>query len=285
MKRIQITHRTEYRYPRPVLLGPHRLLLRPREGHEVRIASAQLDITPAARLRWCRDINDNAVVIANFQAPTASLVIASGLVIEHFDDAPLDFVVEEYAVRHPFAYAEAERTDLVLWCEPSYPADRAAVAAWVAGLGIGGGPMETYVLLDRMNRAICAQMEYGMREEPGVQSPATTLALASGSCRDYAALFIEACRSLGLASRFVSGYLHTSETEYGHASTHAWAEVYLPGPGWKGFDPTGGVLAGADHIPVAVARHPEAIPPVAGSYYGPRELKADMFVDVRVAVL
>lgn len=285
MKRILIAHRTEYRFPQPVRLGPHRLLLRPREGHEVRIVSARLDIAPAPRLRWCRDINDNALVVASFAVPAGTLSIASELVIEHFDDAPLDFVVEEYAVRHPFAYAEAERTDLELWCAPSYPADRAAVAAWVAGLGIGAGPLETYVLLERINRAICTQMAYRMREEPGVQSPATTIALASGSCRDYAALFIEACRSLGLASRFVSGYLHTSETAAGHASTHAWAEVYLPGPGWKGFDPTGGVLTGSDHIPVAVARHPEAIPPVSGSFYGPPDLRADMQVDVRVAAL
>ncbi len=285
MKRILIAHRTEYRYPEPVRLGPHRLLLRPREGHEVRVERSRLDITPAAQLRWCRDADDNSVAIAHFPQPAGRLCIDSEVVIEHHDDAPLDFLVEDYALHYPFEYAAAERTDLQLASTPVYPPDRAVVAAWVTGLGIGAGTLETYVLLDRLNRAICGQLEYGMREEPGVQSPAETLRLGTSSCRDYATLFIEACRGLGLASRFVSGYLHTSETAAGHASTHAWAEVYLPGPGWKGFDPTGGVLTGSDHIPVAVARHPEAIPPVSGSFYGPPDLQADMQVDVRVAAL
>lgn len=286
MKRIQISHRTEYRFPEPVRLGPHRLLLRPREGHEARIERSRLDISPAAELRWCRDADDNSVAIAHFADEGSTvLVIDSEVVIEHYDDAPLDFLVEDYALLHPFAYAAGERADLLLATTPVYPADRFAVGNWVAGLGLGTGALETYVLLDRLNRAICERLDYGMREEPGVQSPSETLRLGTGSCRDYATLFIEACRGLGLASRFVSGYLHTPETEAGHASTHAWAEVYLPGPGWKGFDPTGGVLTGTDHIAVAVARHPEAIPPVSGSFFGPPDLQAQMLVDVRVAAL
>ena len=121
-----------------------------------------------------------------------------------------------------------------------------------------------------------------VREEPGVQNPAQTLFLGQGSCRDFAALFIEGCRSLGLASRFVSGYLVSSAAVEDLATTHAWAEVYLPGTGWRGFDSTGGQLVGGDHIAVAVHRHPEAIPPVSGSFIGPTELKPIMEVQVQV---
>jgi len=137
-------------------------------------------------------------------------------------------------------------------------------------------------LLDKMNRAVVDHFTYVKREEPGVQAPSETLAHHSGSCRDYAALFIEACRYLGLASRFVSGYLHAPATEAGNASTHAWAEVYLPGSGWKGFDPTIGEVTGARHIAVAVARHPESVPPVSGSFTGPNDTSPALSVDVRV---
>jgi transglutaminase-like putative cysteine protease len=124
-----------------------------------------------------------------------------------------------------------------------------------------------------------------MREEPGVQPPAQTLARNSGSCRDFAALFMEACRHLGLASRFVSGYLYTWATDGDKASTHAWTEIYLPGAGWKGFDPTSGEVTGDRHIATAVARHPEAVPPVAGSYNGAPGQRPSMSVAVRVSAL
>jgi transglutaminase-like putative cysteine protease len=145
--------------------------------------------------------------------------------------------------------------------------------------------METFVLLDQMNRRIAGQFFYQMREEPGVQAPACTLARNSGSCRDFAAFFMEACRFLGLASRFVSGYLFTSDFDTNNGSTHAWAEVYLPGAGWKGFDPTSGEVVGNRHIATAVARHPEAVPPVAGSFIGPGGFNPMPNVAVRVSTL
>jgi transglutaminase-like putative cysteine protease len=124
-----------------------------------------------------------------------------------------------------------------------------------------------------------------MREEAGVQSPAQTLSKRSGSCRDYATLLIEACRCLGLASRFVSGYLHAPATEAGNATTHAWVEVYLPGTGWKGFDPTAGEVTGNRHIAVAVARDPGAVPPVSGSFFGSGLATPAMLVNVQVNLL
>jgi transglutaminase-like putative cysteine protease len=137
-------------------------------------------------------------------------------------------------------------------------------------------------VLDQLNRSIARELRYEWRDEPGVQSPSVTLARRSGSCRDFAALFVEACRYLRFAARFVSGYHTTYEREVGPGSTHAWAEVYLPGPGWKGFDPTGSVLTGSDHIATAVARHPEAVPPVSGSYLASGSASPTMHVSVRV---
>jgi len=208
--------------------------------------------------------------------------IASEVTIEHYEEAPLDFVVAEYAVNYPFVYGADERVELLPYQQLAYPTDQDALRGWVASLGLTQGPIETYALLRQMNGAIAGQFTYTTREEPGVQTPTQTLDERRGSCRDYAALFIEACRYLGLATRFVSGYLHAPATEAGHAATHAWAEVYLPGPGWKGFDPTSGELTGANHIAVAVARRPESVPPVAGTFTGPTEPPATMRVDVRV---
>jgi transglutaminase-like putative cysteine protease len=285
MQRLTISHLTEYRYAVPVTLGPHQLLLRPREGHDVRIESSKLEISPVAQIKWHRDVFDNSVAVATFSEAADGLTIASEVVIEHYEEAPLDFLVADYAVNYPFIYGPEERVELLPYEQLAYPNDQDALRDWVAGFAMTPGAIETYALLDRMNRAMVDQFTYVKREEPGVRPPNRTLAERSGSCRDYAALFIEACRYLGLASRFVSGYLHAPATEVGNAATHAWAEVYLPGPGWKGFDPTIGEVTGARHIAVAVARHPESVPPVSGSFIGPSGAAPTLLVDVRVQKL
>jgi len=284
MLRINISHVTEYRFPSTVTLLPHRLLLRPRENHNVRIESSVLEISPAHTLQWKRDVLDNSVALVGFTEPADRLRVASSVVIQHYEENPFDFLVDDYAVNHPFDYAEEDRTELAPFQQSVYPSDWDAVQRWLDSLGLRQ-PMETFALLDRMNRAIAGGFLYQMRELPGVQPPALTLASNSGSCRDFAALFMEACRYLGLASRFVSGYLFAPSTEAGNASTHAWAEVYLPGAGWKGFDPTSGVVAGNKYIAVAVARHPEAVPPVAGSYLGPTGQQPTLNVAVQVSAL
>lgn len=282
MRRLQITHLTEYRFATPVTLLPHRLLLRPREGAEVHIESSSLTITPAHNISWHRDALDNATAVVEFLEPAATLTIRSEVILQHFAKAPLDFLVDDRAVNYPFYYALQDRTDLMPFLQSVYPGDETAIAAWLDSLGLAQPAMQTYALLDSLSRTIAGQLTYTVREEPGVQSPAQTLALGQGSCRDFAALFVETCRYLGLASRFVSGYAHAPATEHWSTTTHAWAEVYLPGPGWKGFDPTGGELTGSRHIPVAVARHPESVPPVAGSFIGPSGMLPSLTVDVRV---
>jgi len=159
------------------------------------------------------------------------------------------------------------------------------VKDWIRSSGFDKTPVETYVLLDRINRTIASEFQYVAREAPGVQTPAQTLDMKRGSCRDFAALFMETCRHLQLASRFVSGYLHAPATETGNGATHAWTEVYLPGPGWKGFDSTTGEVTGTKHIAVAVARYPEAVPPVSGSFVGPRDMLPSLTVNVRVSAM
>lgn len=281
MQRLRIKHLTEYIFPTQVTLNTHRLLLRPREGHDVRIESSRLEITPAYSIKWQRDVFDNSLAVVNFQRSSNKLTIASEVVIQHYAPAPYDFLLEEYAVNYPFAYALGEQIDLAAFQRPIFVNDSQTINDWLQRLSLQG--MQTFGMLVKLNQTISNQFRYQMREEAGVQSPAQTLAQRSGSCRDYATLFIEACRCMGLASRFVSGYLHAPATEAGNATTHAWVEIYLPGTGWKGFDPTSGEVTGNRHIAVAVARDTEAVPPVSGSFIGPGA--ASMQVSVQVSLL
>lgn len=283
MQRFRIQHLTEYSFPTQVTLNQHRLLLRPREGPDVRIEASALKISPAYSIKWQRDVFDNSLAMVDFLARSDRLTIASEVIIQHYKQAPYDFLVEEYAVNYPFAYALGEQADLAAFQQPVFINDQGAVDQWLQQLDLRG--MQTFGLLVKVNQAISRQFRYQVREEAGVQTPAQTLIKRSGSCRDYATLFVEACRCLGLAGRFVSGYVHTPATEAGNATTHAWAEVYLPGAGWMGFDSTAGELTGDRHIAVAVARNPEAVPPVSGSFTAPGLATPAMLVNVQVKLL
>jgi transglutaminase-like putative cysteine protease len=280
MHRIRIQHLTEYLFSEPVTLNPHKLLVRPREGHDVRIESSKLIISPAYSIKWQRDVFDNSLAVVSFKEPSDKLTIASEVMIQHFEQAPFDFMLEDYAINYPFNYADSERADLLAYQQLVFLNDQSTINNWLLQFNYLG--MNTFSMLMLLNQTISNQFRYQMREEAGVQPPAYTLEHRSGSCRDYATLLIEACRCLGLASRFVSGYLHAPATEEGHASTHAWVEVYLPGTGWKGFDPTSGEVTSSKHIAVAVARNPEAIPPISGSFLGLGSNKPTMHVDVKV---
>ncbi len=266
MHRLLIKHTTTYQYTETVTLLPHKLLLRPREGHDIRIESAELIITPDHQLHWQRDVYDNAVAEAIFLKPSNNLSISSRVLIQHYDDQPLNFLVANYAVSFPFQYDVVERIDLEPYLASIYVQDRLVLNNWLKQFWFAGQVVETYLLLEWINKAIATGFIYQQREEPGVQTPATTLTNRAGSCRDFATLFIESCHYLGLAARFVSGYLYAPSLTAEQGATHAWAEVYLPGAGWKGFDSTSGEVAGNNHIAVAVSRHPESLPPVAGSF-------------------
>ena len=280
MLRYRILHRTYYNFSASVRLGPHTLRLRPREGHELRIESATLTTTPPSSLRWHRDVEDNSVAIATFDLPTSQLSIESDVIVQQYNQAPLDFLVADYATDYPFAYGPDDEAVLLAYMTVATrtPSERALLSQWVGNLWQSGERIQTYALLRRLASHIQQTLSYRLREEPGVQTPAETLSRGTGSCRDSAFLFMEAARCLGFASRFVSGYLNAAPSTVNFGATHAWAEVFLPGAGWKGFDPSIGEIVGTDHIAVAVARLPESVPPVAGSFIGAPESSLDVGV-------
>jgi len=279
MQRYKIIHRTYYNYSANVTLGAHNLLLRPREDYELRIESFSLKTTPESSVLWHRDVEGNSVAIASFDLPTNQLLIESEVIIQQFNEDPLDFLVSDYAIAYPFRYREDEQVLLSPYMELPEQETINAVNEWIRNFWKSDETIQTYTLLQRIAEYIYQTLIYKVREEPGVQTATQTLSYGTGSCRDFALLFMEAVRCLGLASRFVSGYLYAPlMSEIG--STHAWAEVYLPGAGWKGFDPTIGKIVGSDHIAVAVARLAEAVPPIAGSFVG----VADSTMDVGVWV-
>ncbi len=285
MRRIQIRHVTEYRYAEPVRLQNHRLLVRPREGHDLRIESSRLDITPSYSIVWYRDVHGNSVASVDFKTATAQLTITSQVVVQHYGYAPEELAVAQQAEFFPFHYDPMEQIDLVVYLLAAYPQDSAALGAWLDEVWRPGQRLSTATLLNTINRKIADEIRYEVREEPGVYAPGQTLTRRRGSCRDMATLFIEACRYCGVAARFVSGYLLSSAAVRDTTTTHAWSEVYLPGTGWLGFDSTSGLMVGGEHVAVAVHRHPEAVPPVAGSFVGPPEPKPEMSVHVTATAL
>jgi len=280
--KICIRHRTTYDYSVPVQFGQHRIMIRPREGHDLHIESSILEITPAHAIHWMRDVNSNSIAKVDFTESAAQLVIYSELILQHYDANPLDFILKESAVNYPFVYEPDSQPELAPFMHIIYPKDTACLKEWLHQFWMPGDKVETFALLQRINRHINHTFQYQRRDEPGVQTPADTLQKNSGSCRDFAVLLLEACRCLGLAARFVSGYMQCEATEAGGASTHAWTEVYLPGAGWKGFDPTSGIMTGSQHVTVAVARDPENAAPIVGSFTGPPSAFQSIRVDVSV---
>ncbi len=280
MQRYEILHRTYYNFTTAVQLGPHSLRLRPREGHELRVESVSVRTTPASSLRWSRDVEDNSVATATFELTASQLMIESQVTVQQYNQAPFDFLLADHAADYPFAYAPGDAAVLSPYMSGAAHSanEQAALASWVSALWPAGEPIQTFALLQRLNAHIHQSLSYRVREDPGVQTPAETLALGTGSCRDWAFLFMEAARRFGLAARFVSGYLNTPPSSVNYGATHAWAEVFLPGAGWKGFDPTSGLVVGPDHIAVAVARLPESVPPVEGSFIGPPGSSLDVGV-------
>jgi len=285
MKRLRITHLTEYRYREPVTFGPHRALVRPREGHDVHIEGSLLEISPQASVRWLRDMYGNSIAILEFLEPASVLRVFSEVDVAHYDVNPLDFVIDPTAAAYPFRYPIDEQSDLISYRLPAYPRDGNALADWLHQFYKPGQLIGTFDLLTQLNSAISQSFSYRRREEPGVQSPATTLNLRSGSCRDFAALMMEGARYWGFGARFVTGYLQAPLTEDQHGATHAWTEIYIPGAGWRGFDPTNNALVGAEHVSVAVTRDPEKIPPLSGLWSGPSGAFLELHVDVQVVQL
>jgi transglutaminase-like putative cysteine protease len=280
--KLRIQHRTTYRYAQKVIFGPHRLRLRPREGHDIHIEQSVLEITPAHQIHWIRDVGGNSIAVVNFSEMASELVVYSDLILNHFEINPFDFYIEPEAVQYPFVYDSETSLELTALIQQVYGPDAGRIREWLGQFWRLGQAIGTLDLLRQLNEHIYRTFRYQARDEPGVQSPSQTLEKSSGSCRDFATLFIEACRCLGLGARFVSGYILSGGAIGAGASTHAWAEVYLPGGGWKGFDPTLGLLTTSQHVPVAVSRHPENAMPISGSFTGPKSAFLNVEVSVRV---
>jgi transglutaminase-like putative cysteine protease len=284
---ITVRHVTTYQYLQPVMFGEHRMMLRPRDSHDQRLLEARLTITPEPTdIRWVHDVFGNCVAIARFSGRAAELRFESVIRLDQSPTNVLDFQIEDYAKRYPFAYGADEMPDLLRSIERQYLDPEHEIDRWARQFLRHDGRTDTSELLAAMTHAIRQNFAYVAREESGFQDPVRTLGLASGSCRDFAVLMMEAARSLGLAAHFVSGYLYVPENEsggrVGGGATHAWLRVYLPGAGWVEFDPTNGIVGSHDLIRVAVVRDPRQAVPVSGSWTGFPSDSLGMTVEVEV---
>ena len=295
MQILSIIHRTEYSYREPVRFGEHRLLFRPRDSHDMRLLDSRLKILPASSVRWMHDVFSNSVAVARFDEPGERLLFESVIVVEHYAASAPVFEIADHARYLPFAYALDDLQDLGRTAVRHHP-DDGAIEAWARSF-FTGEKTETLDLLRRMTESVRADFTYRPREEEGVQSPSVTLARKRGTCRDFALLMLEAVLSLGLAARFVTGYvfdpavdadaaavnsIHGGQPIQGAGATHAWVQVFLPGAGWVEYDPTNGIIGGENLIRVGVARDPSQAIPLQGSYFGPSEAFENMDVCVDV---
>jgi transglutaminase-like putative cysteine protease len=273
MSVLNVRHTTTYRYKQAVALGEHRLMFRPRDSWDQRLLEAKLEIAPKpSSVRWVHDVFGNCVTVVQFARRTKELRFESTIRLDHSPIPPVDFPIAAHALTYPFSYDAEEMPDLLRSIERQYPDRDYELYEWARQFVSAAAPVRTQDLLAAITHRIRKDFTYVSRAEMGVQDPLTTLRLRSGSCRDFAVLMMEAVRSLGLAARFVSGYLHSpagaSRTYEGGGSTHAWVQIYIPGAGWMEFDPTNGIVGNRDLIRVAVARDPIQAVPIWGTWSG-----------------
>jgi hypothetical protein len=265
-EQIHLIHETSYSYSQPVHFLPHRLVLRPREGHDLRLVSLNLTTTPPSIISWSRDMLDNSIAIAEFTEPSNSLHIHHEFTVR-VPALPIEGLPPIF-IPHPSQIAGIEQLVSGPYLQYIYPPEVAQLRQWFTASGLAPAPGKTSAIFDDMAILIHRTIAYNRREETGVQSSSETLRLGTGSCRDMAVLMIETSRSLGYPARFVSGYLESANSKLGRGSTHAWAEIYLPERGWTGYDPSIGKRVGPGHIAVGVSHHPRGVMPVTGGFNG-----------------
>ncbi len=287
MSVLNVRHTTIYRYNHPVALGDHRLMLRPRDSHDLRLIKTNLTFSPPASVRWMHDVFGNSVAMASFSDLSAELRIESSLVLETFAAERPPFQITSDALRYPFIYSADDRIDLGRMLERQHPDPQDRLGSWARSF-VRSYPTDTSALLADLNNGVAAQISYQSRETEGTQTPIETLNRGWGSCRDLAVLMIEAARSLGFGARVVTGYLYRASADAGSpaaigaGTTHAWADIYVPGSGWIAYDPTNGTIGGMDLIRVAVTRDISQAVPISGSFVGTAGSFLSMTVEVAV---
>ncbi len=285
---MNVRHLTTYRYKRPVEFGDHRMMMRPREGHDLRLLSSGLEIEPEPRrLRWFYDAFDNCVAVASFAGSSTSLRIENRFTVERIEDDQPGGEIDPRAQFFPFSYAPEELPDVARAMERFYSDPAGDLDRWVRQFLYAGGTIQTSHLLMTVTYAIKEGFSYERRDATGVQTPLQTLERRRGSCRDFAVLMMEAARSLGIAARFVSGYLYVPSGDdepvpLNGGATHAWCQIYVPGAGWLDFDPSNGLVGSAELIRVAVACNHAQATPLKGSYIGASGDELGMEVTVEV---
>jgi transglutaminase-like putative cysteine protease len=302
---LEVEHVTTYRYAKAVEFGPHRVAFHPRAAHDIRVLSADLTVSPHSRQRWVHDVFSNSVTVVEPMVPADTLTFTARFAIEHLGVKNKELPIDECATHYPFQYSVSDQMDLASFMALQYPEDAAVVREWVAGFMPQRGTIHTSDVLANLNQFIRTDFAYAARDAMGTQRPAETLARRSGTCRDFALLMMEAARGLGIAARFVSGYIYDPALDeesisdsalvgqgiqsqdsgggtLGSGATHAWLHVYLPGAGWVPFDPTNTLSGGTDLIRVAFSRTPEQAAPVSGGWTGDASDYLGMEVSVNV---
>jgi transglutaminase-like putative cysteine protease len=281
-----VHHKTTYRYKRPIRLGAHQLLFRPRDSFDQHLLDSHLDVTPVpSEVRWIHDVFGNCLTLVDFSAKCELLEFDTVIRLEHTPESAPDFRIEDYARSHPFSYSDDEAPDLAAYIRRHHPQDT-EVEEWLGKFVRKDMSQPTGQLLMTLNEAIAEGFSYERRTSRGTQSPGETLRHQKGTCRDFALLMMEAARLLGFAARFVTGYVYVPRLDgplrLGGGSTHAWCQIYVPGSGWVEFDPTNGIVGNRDLIRVGVARTPEQAIPLSGSYWGDAEDELGLEVTVNV---
>ncbi len=281
--KLRVSHHTRYDYDHEVGFSPHILYLRPRESAHQRLLFHRLSVQPDANLSHVRDPHDNNFAWAHFWERSDNLNIRSEFELETVFPNPFDFILKTYAFKFPFKYEPVFDFALAPYLAPPFDDTQARLLAWLDEHFIDR-PTETVPFLSALNTLLFQTLRYTRREERGIQPSTVTLDLGGGACRDYAVLFVELVRTLGLAARFVSGYMFAppDDNQRTAGAMHAWAEVYLPGGGWRGLDPTHGVWCDETFIPVAHAAQAESVNPIQGGVYSATPVGARLHTSVLV---
>lgn len=284
---FSVRHVTSYEYVRPVEFGDHRLMFRPRDSFDQRLLEATLAVEPEPRnVRWIHDVFGNCIAIIRFSRMSTRLSFETNITLDHTAQVALELEIDDAARIYPFHYDPDEVADLKSAIKRQYSDPGDEIGHWARQFLHAGHPTETGHLLMTLCYAVRESFSYVRRAEHGTQTPRQTLRLRSGTCRDFALLMMEAARALGLAARFVTGYIYVpdrdKDTTLGGGSTHAWCQVYLPGAGWVEFDPTNGIVGNRDLIRVGVGRDPRQAIPLIGSYAGDASDFERMSVQVNV---